>query len=66
MEDREMRLRVDFEEFSVEKLIGRPSPARLYLWTDRNELIMDIHIQPTKAVEFTTLKFNILRTGVLD
>lgn len=32
---------------------------------DRNELIVDIFIQPTKAVEFITLRFNILRTGVL-
>lgn len=31
---------------------------------DRNELIMDIFIQPTKAAEFITIKFNILRTGV--
>jgi len=32
---------------------------------DRNELIMDIFIQPTKSTEFITLKLNILRTGVL-
>jgi phage tail sheath protein FI len=30
----------------------------------RNELVMDIYIQPTMAAEFITLKFNILRTGV--
>jgi len=32
---------------------------------DRNEMICDIYIQPIKAAEFITLKFNILRTGVL-
>lgn len=33
---------------------------------NRNELIMDIFIQPIKAAEFIQLKFNILRTGVLS